>query len=156
MERPGSQRDGQLASIPATVLGACIPGGVLKLLDYGLRGVAPVAGGRLELSVGLGGGYILCPKGFYRPNQTLFQYSCKIAFALDRLGRTRLTFAVRTWRDLGRPTTHWLSTAAGISYGFGHVQQAARRGAGCGEFGGFGDAVASLWVSLGTRRIWTK
>ena len=30
----------------------------LKLLDYGIRGVAPVAGGRLELSVGLGGGSI--------------------------------------------------------------------------------------------------
>jgi hypothetical protein len=95
----------------------------LKLLDYGLRGVAPVAGGRLELSVGLGGGYILYPRGFYRPNQTLFQYSGKIALALDRLGRTRLTFAVRTWRDLGRPTTQWLSTAAGISYAFGHSRR---------------------------------
>jgi len=96
----------------------------LKLLDYGIRGMAPVAGARLELSVGLGGGYIWHPSIDFldRPNQALFQYSGKIAFALDRLGRTRFTFAVRTWRDLGRPTGQWLSTTAGISYAFGHVQ----------------------------------
>ena len=96
----------------------------LKLLDYGVRAVAPVAGGRLQLSVGLGGGYVWHSVIDFpnRPNQALFQYSGKIAFALDRLGRTRLTFAVRTWRDLGRPTEQWLSTTAGISYGFGHVQ----------------------------------
>jgi hypothetical protein len=96
----------------------------LKLLDYGIRGMAPVAGARLELSVGLGGGYIWHPSIDFldRPNQALFQYSGKIAFALDRLGRTRFTFAVRTWRDLGRPTEQWLSTTAGISYAFGHVQ----------------------------------
>ena len=70
----------------------------LKLLDYGIRGVAPVAGGRLELAVGLGGGYIWHSSIDFpdRPIQALFQYSGKIAFALDRLGRTRFTFAVRT------------------------------------------------------------
>src|SRR4051812_7090088 len=30
----------------------------LKLLDYGLRGIAPIAHGQVELSVGLGGGYV--------------------------------------------------------------------------------------------------
>jgi hypothetical protein len=97
----------------------------LKLLDYGVRGVAPVAGGRLELSIGLGGGYIWHPFGFsgpFGPNQALFQYSGKAAVALDRSRRIRCTFTVRTWRDLGRPTQQWLSTAAGLSYGFGRVQ----------------------------------
>jgi hypothetical protein len=97
----------------------------LKLLDYGLRGVAPIAAGRIELSIGLGGGYVWHPHGFsgrFGPNQALLQYSGKAAFALTRSRRIRVTFGLRTWRDLGRPTQQWLSTAAGLSYGFGQVQ----------------------------------
>ena len=92
-----------------------------KFLDYGLRGVLPLSGGRVELSVGVGGGYIWFDRtsGDSYHNGSLFQYSGKAAVALDRGGRWRVNFTVRTWRDLGSPIQQWLSTAAGISYGFG-------------------------------------
>jgi hypothetical protein len=94
----------------------------LKLLDYGLRGVAPLAGGRVELSIGLGGGYVWHKYGYYGSfgsNQALFQYSGKAAFALDHRHRFRAITAVRTWRDLGRPTLQWLSVTGGIEVGLG-------------------------------------
>ena len=46
----------------------------------------------------------------------------KAAIALDRNGHWRVNFTARTWRDLGRPIQQWLSTAAGISYGFRTVR----------------------------------
>jgi hypothetical protein len=94
----------------------------LELLDYGLRGVAPLADGRVELSIGLGGGYIWHQYGFSGPfgtNQSLFQYSGKAVFALDRQGHVRVGFTVREWRDLGRPTQQWLSTTVGVIVGLG-------------------------------------
>jgi len=96
-----------------------------KFLDYGLRGVLPLASGRVELSIGIGGGYIWFDKlsndaSYY--NGSLLQYSGKVAAGLDRNGHWRANFTVRTWRDLGRPIQQWLSTAAGISYGFGGVR----------------------------------
>jgi hypothetical protein len=95
-----------------------------KFLDYGLRGVLPLAGGRVEFSVGVGGGYIWFDRtsGDSYHNGTLFQYSGKAAVALDRSGHWRVNLTVRTWRDLGSPIQQWLSTAAGISYGFGTVR----------------------------------
>ena len=95
-----------------------------KLLDYGLRGVLPLARGRVELSVGVGGGYIWFDRasGDSYHNGSLFQYSGKAAVALNRGGHWRVNLTVRTWRDLGRPIQQWLSTAAGISYGFGTVR----------------------------------
>ena len=95
-----------------------------KFLDYGLRGVLPVAGGRIDLSVGVGGGYVWFDSGSgdnYFYNGSLLQYSGKAAIALDRKGRWRANFTVRSWRDLGRPIQQWLSTTAGVSYGFGSV-----------------------------------
>jgi|GEM_PF-3389692 hypothetical protein len=96
-----------------------------KLLDYGLRGILPLAGGRVELSLGVGGGYIWfdpASSDHYYYNGSLFQYSGKAAVALGRGGHWRANFTVRTWRDLGRPVQQWLSTAAGISYGFGKAR----------------------------------
>jgi hypothetical protein len=96
-----------------------------KFLDYGLRGVLPLAAGRVELSLGVGGGSIWFDSASgdnYFYNGSLFQYSGKAAVALDRNGHWRANFTVRNWRDLGRPIQQWLSTAAGISYGFGPVR----------------------------------
>jgi hypothetical protein len=96
-----------------------------KFLDYGMRGVLPLAAGRVELSLGVGGGYIwFSPTSVdsHYYNGSLFQYSGKAAVALNRNGRWRINFTVRAWRDLGRPIQQWLSTAAGISYGFGTIR----------------------------------
>lgn len=94
----------------------------LSLLDYGVRGIAPLAGGLVELSIGLGSGYVWHPFGAAGPfgtDQHLFQYSGGAAFAAGHTRRIRLVFGIRTWRDLGRPTQQWLSTTAGVRYGFG-------------------------------------
>jgi hypothetical protein len=96
-----------------------------KFLDYGLRGVLPLVGGRVEISLGVGGGHIWFDSAsgdnnYY--NGSLFQYSGKAAVGLDRDGHWRVNFTVRAWRDISRPIQQWLSTAAGISYGFGTVR----------------------------------
>jgi len=96
-----------------------------RLLDFGLRGVLPLQGGRVELSLGIGGGYIWFDPASgdsYFSNTTLLQYSGKMAVAIDRNRHVRLDFSLRMWRDVGRPTQQWLATSAGISYGFGRVQ----------------------------------
>jgi hypothetical protein len=95
-----------------------------KFLDYGLRGVLPLDGGRVELSVGVGGGFIWFDpiSDDHYHNGSLFQYSGKAVVALDRAGRWRVNFTVRTYRDLGSPIQQWLCAGAGISYGFGTVR----------------------------------
>jgi hypothetical protein len=98
-----------------------------SFLDYGLRGIVPVAAGRVELSVGLGGGYIWYrpPEGYYytsSPNGSLLQYSGRATVAIDHHKHFRVGFTIRTWRDLGRPTQQWLSTAVGLIYGLGEVR----------------------------------
>ena len=90
----------------------------LKFLDYGLRGTAPLAGGRLDLSIGAGGGYVWNQWKTYN-NGALFQYSGKATYALDRKGRVRVGFTLRFWRDLGRPTQQWFSTTGGVIVGLG-------------------------------------
>jgi hypothetical protein len=94
----------------------------LILLDYGLRGVVPLAAGRVELSIGLGGGYVWHQNGYsgpYGTNQALFQYSGRAALALDRRRRVSVGLTVRAWRDTGSPTQQWLATTCGIIVGFG-------------------------------------
>lgn len=96
-----------------------------RFLDYGLRGVLPLARGRVDLSLGVGGGYIWFDwasgdTGYY--NGSLFQYSGKAAIALNRSGRWHLNLTARVYRDLGRPIQQWLATSAGISYRFGAVR----------------------------------
>lgn len=93
----------------------------LGLLDYGVRGILPVAQGRLELSVGIGGAYVWHPFGYSGPfgsDGALLQYSGKASFALSQQGRVRANVSVRGYRDLGRPTQQWLATTVGVSCGF--------------------------------------
>ncbi len=95
------------------------PRRTLEFLDYGLRTHLAVADGRVDLSVGVGGGYIWFEHNRSDANATLVQYSAKAAVALDRRKRIRAGFTIRTWRDLGRPTQQWLSTTAGVVLGLG-------------------------------------
>jgi hypothetical protein len=100
----------------------CIhPRETLKFLDYGVRGHLGLSGGRIDLSVGLGGGHIWYEYETFFRNVPLFQYSGKAAVALDRGKRFRIAFTVRTWRDLGRPTQQWLSTTGSFVFGFGRL-----------------------------------
>ena len=97
----------------------------LKFLDYGLRGIVPLAVGRVELSLGVGGGYVWHKYGHsgrFGTNQPLFQYSAQAAFALDPQHRFRAIVTVRAWRDLGRPTQQWISTTGGFEVGFGRLR----------------------------------
>ena len=95
-----------------------------RLLDYGLRGVLPLGRGRVEVSAGFGGGYIwFSPSSdSYYYNGSLLQYSAKGTVALNGSRRARLGLTVRAWRDTGRPTQQWLTTAVGVSYGFGGLR----------------------------------
>ena len=99
------------------------PVGRVGFLDYGLRGIVPVAAGRVELSAGLGGGYIWYGPGdapYY--NGSLLQYSGRATVAIDHHKHIRVGFTVRTWRDLGRPIQQWLSTTVSVVYGLGTVR----------------------------------
>ena len=102
--------------------GCTYPRETLKLLDYGLRGHILLGGGRVDLSVGAGGGYVWHPEDAFYKNGALFQYSGKAAIALDHRGRFRISFTVRLYRDLGRPTQQWLSTTGSFIYGFGGMR----------------------------------
>jgi hypothetical protein len=64
--------------------GCTHPRETLKFLDYGLRGHVGLSGGRVDLSAGLGGGYVWFEYGNFFTNGPLFQYSAKAAVALDR------------------------------------------------------------------------
>lgn len=111
--------EGGLPATACSRFGCEHPRQTLKLLDYGLRAHLLLDDGRLDLSAGVGGGYVWHEQESYFTNASLFQYSGKAALALDRAGRFRMAFTVRTWRDLGRPTQQWLSAMVGLSFGFG-------------------------------------
>lgn len=102
-------------------LGCTHPRDGLKLLDYGVRGVLPLAADRVELSIGIGGGHIWYSResGDSYFNDALLQYSGKATVALDSSKRFRIGLTIRAWRDVGRPSQQWLSTGAIVSYGFG-------------------------------------
>ena len=57
--------------------GCTHPRETLKLLDYGLRGHLVLNDGRIDLSAGLGGGYVWHEYGDSFINVALFQYSAK-------------------------------------------------------------------------------
>jgi hypothetical protein len=101
--------------------GCTHPRETVKFMDSGLRGHVAIAGGRIDLSAGLGGGYVWYQSETFFRNVALLQYSGKASIALDRGRRLRLAVTVRTWRDLGRPTQQWLSTTGSFIFGFGKL-----------------------------------
>lgn len=120
----GAELGGAEAWLPGSSCesyGCTHPTETFKLMDYGLRGHVLLHQGRIDLSAGVGGGYIWYQYGDSFTNGSLFQYSAKAAIALDRRGRWRIAFTLRTWRDLVHPTQQWLSTTAGVIFGFGRV-----------------------------------
>ena len=93
----------------------------LQLVDYGLRGIVQIARDRVELSAGVGGGYIWYDQGSSNSylNGSLLQYSGRVAAPLNSRRRLWVGVTVRVWRDLGRPTQQWLSTSGDLTYRFG-------------------------------------
>jgi hypothetical protein len=93
----------------------------LQLVDYGVRGIVPVARDRAELSAGVGGGYIWYDRGSSNSylNGSLLQYSGRVAAPVNPRRRIWIGITFRAWRDLGRPTQQWLSTTADVTYRFG-------------------------------------
>jgi hypothetical protein len=93
----------------------------LQLVDYGVRGIVPVARDRAELSAGVGGGYIWYDRGSSNSflNGSLLQYSGRVAAPLNSRRRIWIGMTFRVWRDLGRPTQQWLSTTGDVTYRFG-------------------------------------
>ena len=110
-----------LPGTSCTRFGCAHPRGEVGFLDYGLRGVVPVASGRVELSAGLGGGDIWFGPEDHYYNGSLLQYSGRATVAVDRHQHFRVGFTIRTWRDLGRPIQQWLSTTVSVVYGFGKL-----------------------------------
>jgi hypothetical protein len=68
----------------------------LQLVDYGLRGILPIAADRAELSAGVGGGYIWYDRGYSNSylNGSLLQYSGRVAAPLN--SRRRLWIGSRS------------------------------------------------------------
>lgn len=95
------------------------PAEIFKLVDYGIRGHMLLGAGRVELSAGVGGGYIWYRYGSPYTNGSLFQYSAKAALAIGRGKRVRVGATLRAWRDLGRPIQQWLSLVGSVSIGLG-------------------------------------
>jgi len=93
----------------------------LQLVDYGVRGIVPVARDRAELSAGVGGGYIWYDQGSSNSylNGSLLQYSGRVTAPVTPRRRFWVGITLRVWRDPGRPTQQWLSTTADLAYRFG-------------------------------------
>jgi hypothetical protein len=110
------------AGLPGTScdrFGCTHPRQTLKFLDYGLRGHLMLDDGRIDLSLGLGAGYVWHEYRSYFGNGPMLQYSGRVAVALDSRKRFRIAVTLRTWRDIGRPTEQWLSTTGSLIFGFG-------------------------------------
>jgi hypothetical protein len=93
----------------------------LKLMDYGLRGHILLDDDRIDLSAGVGGGYIWYRYGDRFTNGSLIQYSGKAAVAIDHGKRVHAAFTLRIWRDLGRPTQQWLSPTGSVIFALGRL-----------------------------------
>ena len=93
----------------------------VSLLDYGLRGILPLHRDRVQLSAGVGGGYIWNDLGSSNSylNETLFQYSGRASFAVGPARRYRLGTTLRLWRDLGRPTEQWFVVSGDFTWSLG-------------------------------------
>jgi hypothetical protein len=95
----------------------------VTLMPFGLRGIVPVASGRVELFAGTGGAALWSSEynlGHpFQGNNLLWHLNGGARIALDRAKHVRMGPTVRYYRDLGRPTQQWLSITADFSYRFG-------------------------------------
>lgn len=92
----------------------------LQFIDYGLRGIVPVARDRAELSAGIGGGYVVYDQRYPNSDAALLQFSGRVAAPVDARRSFWVGITFRMWRDLGRPTQQWLTTTGELTYQFGH------------------------------------
>jgi hypothetical protein len=91
----------------------------LQFVDYGLRGIVPIAADHAEFSAGLGGGYVLYDQRYPNMDAALLQFSGGLAIPIDAQRRCWVEITFRVWRDLGRPTQQWLTTTGELTYRFG-------------------------------------
>ncbi|HXJ37998.1 MAG TPA: hypothetical protein VNH18_01900 [Bryobacteraceae bacterium] len=92
----------------------------VTLLPFGLRAIAPLAGGRAELFAGTGAAY-LWSSAYDLQNLGggfLWQLNGGARVALDRAKHWRIGTTARFYRDLGRPTQQWVSLSGDVSYRF--------------------------------------
>jgi hypothetical protein len=94
----------------------------ITLMPFGIRGIAPLAGGRAELFAGAGGAYLWSSEydlRSYGGEGFLWQLNGGGRIAIDRAKHFRVGATMRFYRDLGRPTQEWFSVTGDVSYRFG-------------------------------------
>jgi hypothetical protein len=95
----------------------------VTLMPFGLRGIVPVAAGRVELFTGTGGAVLWSSEynlaAGFEADKLLWHLNGGARIAIDRAKHFRVGPTVRLYRDLGRPTQQWVSVTADFSYRFG-------------------------------------
>lgn len=94
----------------------------LTLLPFGLRGVAALAGQRVELFAGTGGARLWRTEqgNSYNATTMFWQVNAGGRVALDHGRRFWVGTTIRFYRDLGRPTQQWLSLTGDFGFRLGH------------------------------------
>jgi hypothetical protein len=94
----------------------------VTLMPFGLRGIVPVANGRVELFAGTGGAVLWSSEYNlahpFQGDKLLWHLNGGARIAIDRAKHFRIGPTVRHYRDLGRPTQQWVSATADFSYRF--------------------------------------
>ena len=93
----------------------------VSILSFGLRGIAPLRHGRIELFAGGGGAYLWSSDSDFngdRSSNWLFQVVGGGRAAIDHRHRFWIGPTVRFSRDAGRPTQEWVSLTADFGFRF--------------------------------------
>jgi hypothetical protein len=94
----------------------------VTLLSFGVRGVLPLAHGRVELFAGPAAAHLwsssyYLTQGYHAP-AWLFEIDAGARIAVDRRHRFWIGPAARFARDAGRPTEEWISLTGDFGFRF--------------------------------------